>query len=117
MSPANSDRIWALIENEKGGVFRSDDGGKKWQKINENRSLRQRAWYYSRIYADTQDEDKVYVVNVNYHQSKDGGKTWSKAVKVNQDDSRRHQYGMWFDIADGELWVMDTETGDFSVVS
>ncbi len=76
VSPVNSDRVWAIIEAEKGGVFRSNDGGKTWTKTNEERKLRQRAWYYTRIYADTQDEDKVYVMNVRYHQSKDGGKTF-----------------------------------------
>ncbi|MCC6459107.1 MAG: glycosyl hydrolase [Saprospiraceae bacterium] len=77
VSPANPLRVWAIVEAENGGVFRSDDGGKKWSKINEDRNLRQRAWYYTRIYADTKDEDKVYVVNVAYHVSKDGGKTFS----------------------------------------
>ncbi|MDG2244797.1 MAG: glycosyl hydrolase [Flavobacteriales bacterium] len=76
VSPANPDRVWAIIENEKGGVYRSDDGGKKWELVNSDRSLRQRAWYYSRIYADTKDENKVYVMNVAYHVSKDGGKTF-----------------------------------------
>ncbi|HFA49409.1 MAG TPA: glycosyl hydrolase, partial [Bacteroidetes bacterium] len=76
VSPVNSERVWAIIENEKGGLFRSEDGGKKWKKINDSRSLRQRAWYYSRIYADPQDEDVVYVMNVRYHKSKDGGKTF-----------------------------------------
>ena len=74
VSPQNSDRIWAIIENKEGGVYRSDDAGETWQKLNDERSLRQRAWYYTRIYADTEDEDKVYVVNVRYHRSKDGGK-------------------------------------------
>ncbi|MBL7775431.1 MAG: glycosyl hydrolase, partial [Saprospiraceae bacterium] len=77
VSPANPQRVWAIVEAENGGVFRSDDGGKKWSKLNDDRSLRQRAWYYTRIYADTRDEDKVYVVNVAYHVSKDGGKTFS----------------------------------------
>ena len=77
VSPANSERVWAIIEAAEGGVFRSDDGGLTWQKTNDERKLRQRAWYYTRIYADTQDEDKVYVMNVRYHQSKDGGKTFS----------------------------------------
>lgn len=77
ISPLNSDRIWAIIENENGGVFRSDDGGENWNKVNDSRDLRQRAWYYSRIYADTKDEDIVYVVNVRYHKSKDGGKTFT----------------------------------------
>jgi photosystem II stability/assembly factor-like uncharacterized protein len=76
VSPVNSNRIYAIIENENGGVYRSDDGGKIWKKMNEDRNLRQRAWYYSRIYADTKEEDVVYVMNVAYHRSKDGGKTF-----------------------------------------
>lgn len=76
-SPVRPDRVWAIVESQTGGVFRSDDGGKKWTKLNEDRSLRQRAWYYTRIYADTKDEDVVYVVNVQYHKSKDGGKTFT----------------------------------------
>ncbi len=76
VSPVNSDRVWTIIEAAEGGVFRSDDGGKTWTKTNDERKLRQRAWYYSRIYADSQDEDRVYVMNVRYHQSKDGGKSF-----------------------------------------
>ena len=76
VSPVNPNRVWAIIENEKGGVFRSEDGGETWAKINEDRNLRQRAWYYTRIYADTQDEDMVYVMNVQFWRSKDGGKTF-----------------------------------------
>lgn len=77
VSPVNPDRVWAIIENENGGVFRSEDGGKKWEKVNSDRSLRQRAWYYSKIIADPQNEDRVYVMNVAYHVSNDGGKTFS----------------------------------------
>ncbi|MEM1336499.1 MAG: glycosyl hydrolase [Bacteroidota bacterium] len=77
VSPVDSNRVWAIIEAEDGGVFRSDDAGKNWKKINENRALRQRAWYYSRIYADTQNKDKVYVMNVSYGVSTDGGKTFT----------------------------------------
>ena len=58
-------------------MSRSDDGGETWQKINEDRNLRQRAWYYTRIYADTQNEDIVYVLNVQFWRSKDGGKTYT----------------------------------------
>ena len=76
VSPVNSNRVYAIIENENGGVYRSDDAGKTWRKMNDDRALRQRAWYYTRIYADTKDEDIVYVVNVSYHRSKDGGRTF-----------------------------------------
>ncbi|MFV8225264.1 VPS10 domain-containing protein [Christiangramia aquimixticola] len=80
VSPANSERVWAIVENkEKGGVYRSNDAGETWELINEDRSLRQRAWYYTRIYADPHDQDKVYVLNVNYHKSTDGGKTYTSA--------------------------------------
>jgi len=77
VSPVNPDRVWAIIEAEDGGVFRSDNGGKTWTRVNEQRMLRQRAWYYSRIYADTAKLDTVYVLNVGFHRSDDGGKTYT----------------------------------------
>ncbi|MBK6901887.1 MAG: glycosyl hydrolase [Saprospirales bacterium] len=77
VSPANPNRVWAMIEAPEGGLFRSDDAGKTWSRLNSDRSLRQRAWYYTRIYADPKDADIVYVLNVNYHRSTDGGRTFS----------------------------------------
>jgi len=76
VSPVNSDIVYAIIENKEGGVYKSIDAGKTWKRVNKERKLRQRAWYYSRIYADTKDKDIVYVVNVQYHKSTDGGKTF-----------------------------------------
>ena len=78
VSPKNAQRVWAIVENkEKGGLYRSDDGGKKWSMVNSERKLRQRAWYYTRVYADTENEDVVYVLNVRYHKSTDGGKSFN----------------------------------------
>ncbi|HEV7397439.1 MAG TPA: hypothetical protein VGN86_13080, partial [Pyrinomonadaceae bacterium] len=77
VSPVNSERLWAIVEAEDGGVFRSDNGGKNWTRINEERRLRQRAWYYSRIYADPKNVDTVYVLNTGFYKSNDGGKTFS----------------------------------------
>ncbi|MCR9296199.1 MAG: glycosyl hydrolase [bacterium] len=76
VSPVNSDRIWAIVEAEQGGVFRSDNGGDSWTRVNQERKLRQRAWYYTRIYAGTQNIDEVYVLNVGFHRSGDGGRTF-----------------------------------------
>jgi hypothetical protein len=55
VSGADSNRVYALVENENGGVFRSDDGGETWTKTNDDRRLRQRAFYYTHIYADPKD--------------------------------------------------------------
>ena len=77
VSPANPERLWAIVEAEDGGVFRSDNGGKTWTKTNEERKLRQRAWYYSHIYADTQNADVVYVLNTGFYKSNDAGKTFN----------------------------------------
>jgi len=76
VSPVNSDIVYALIENKKGGIYKSFDAGKTWKLINSERKLRQRAWYYTRLYADTQDENILYVLNVRYHKSTDGGKSF-----------------------------------------
>ncbi len=78
VSSANSNRLYAMVENEKsGGLYTSINGGSKWKKVNSERKLRQRAWYYTRLYADTKDENTVYVLNVNYHKSTNGGRSFS----------------------------------------
>jgi len=78
VSPVMHDRIWAIVEAAEGGLFRSDDGGTHWQKVSGDRSIRQRAWYYSRIYADPANPEKVYVLNVSFQVSTDGGKTFKR---------------------------------------
>ena len=86
ISPSNPQNVYAIVEAEEGGVFRSRDGGETWEKTNESRDLRQRAWYYTRIYADPKDEDTVYVVNVRFHKSKDGGKSFTTIATPHGDN-------------------------------
>ncbi|MEM9674168.1 MAG: glycosyl hydrolase [Bacteroidota bacterium] len=106
VSPVNSERVYAIVEAENGGVFRSDDAGATWTKTNEDRNLRQRAWYYSRIYADTQDEDIVYVMNVDYHKSKDGGKTF-EAYRAPHGD----HHDLWIAPEDNQRMVIGDDGG------
>ena len=77
VSPANPERVWAIVEAEDGGVFRSDNAGRTWTKVNEERRLRQRAWYYTRIYADPKNADTMYVLNTGFYRSNDGGRTYT----------------------------------------
>ena len=77
VSPANPNRLWAIVEAEDGGVFRSDDAGKTWRRTNEERRLRQRAWYYTHIYADPKNPEAVYVLNTGFYRSLDGGRTFT----------------------------------------
>ncbi|MBI1767690.1 MAG: glycosyl hydrolase [Bacteroidetes bacterium] len=106
VSPVNSNRVYAIIENDNGGVYRSDDGGEKWTKMNDDRNLRQRAWYYSKIYADTKDEDIVYVLNVSYHKSKDGGKTF-KSMNANHGD----HHDLWIAPEDNQRMIIADDGG------
>ncbi len=105
-SPVQKDRVWAIIEAEEGGVFRSDDGGENWIKTNDSRALRQRAWYYTRIYADTRDENTVYVMNVSYHKSTDGGKTF----KANRAPHGDH-HDLWIAPEDPQRMIIGDDGG------
>ncbi|MBX2964487.1 MAG: glycosyl hydrolase [Cyclobacteriaceae bacterium] len=106
VSPVNSNKVYAIIENENGGVYRSDDAGQTWRKTNDDRNLRQRAWYYTRIYADTKDEDMVYVVNVSYHRSKDGGRTFQSFNAPHGD-----HHDLWIAPEDNQRMVIADDGG------
>ena len=93
VSPANPQRVWAIVEANEGGVFRSDDGGATWEKVNDERKLRQRAFYYSRIYADPKDPNTVYGLNVDFWKSTDGGKTFDIEIEVPHGDN----HDLWID--------------------
>lgn len=106
VSAADPRRVYAIIEADEGGVFRSDDGGETWARINSERKLRQRAWYYSRIFADPQDADMVYVVNVQFFRSKDGGKTYDSISTPHGD-----HHDLWLDPTDSRRMIVADDGG------
>ena len=76
VAPSDGRRVYALIEAEKGGLFRSDDGGESWSLTTGDRRLRQRAWYYTTLTVNPANPDEVWAPNVPLLKSVDGGKTF-----------------------------------------
>ncbi len=86
VSGVDANRVYAIIEAADGGLFSTDDGGLNWTRVSEDRNIRQRAFYYTRVYADPKSRDTVYVLNVQFHTSTDGGKTF-KPIRVPHGDN------------------------------
>ncbi len=91
-SAAQPGRVFAIVEAEDGAVFRSDDYGDTWQRGSEDRNLRQRAWYYHHIFADPNDADTVWVLNVEAWKSSDAGRSF-EVVAVPHGDN----HDLWID--------------------
>jgi len=107
VSGGNSNRVWANIEADSGGVFRSDDAGATWQRTNNDRNLRQRAWYYTKIHADSKDTNVVYVNNVSFMKSTDGGKTFRTVRGMYHGDS----HDLWVDPKNNQRMIESDDGG------
>ena len=110
VSPANSKRVWAQIQTnaeEDGGLYRSDDSGKSWQKINSHHKLRQRGWYYSHITADPKDENTIYASNTGFYKSIDGGKTFSERIRTPHGDN----HGVWINPNNTDIMINCNDGG------
>jgi photosystem II stability/assembly factor-like uncharacterized protein len=106
ISPANHDRVWAMIEADDGGLYRSDDAGRSWKRVNEERNLRQRAWYYTHVVADPKDADAVYVLNVQFMRSTDGGRTFKRVGTPHGDN-----HDLWIDPDDAQRMIQSNDGG------
>jgi photosystem II stability/assembly factor-like uncharacterized protein len=93
VSGANSNRVYALIEHDSGGLYKSDDAGASWALVNANRDIRQRAFYYTHVFADPKDQDVVYMQNTSMFRSKDGGKTTTNIGNGTHGD----MHDLWID--------------------
>ena len=109
-SPANSSRLWAMIQaqkEEEGGLYRSDDGGKSWNRINRDHKLRQRGWYYSHINADPVNENIIYASNTGFYKSVDGGKTFDERLYTQHGDN----HGVWINPNDNKIMINCNDGG------
>jgi photosystem II stability/assembly factor-like uncharacterized protein len=108
VSGARPDRVWVLVEHEpEGGVYRSDDGGGTFERVNDERKLRQRGFYYTRIYADPQDEDVVYALNTGLYRSEDGGESFETAIGVPHGDN----HDLWIAPSDPDRMINSNDGG------
>ncbi|MBO6517625.1 MAG: glycosyl hydrolase [Bacteroidia bacterium] len=107
VSPVQKNLVFAMIENKSGGgLYRSADGGKNWELVNREGKIRQRAWYFSRVYCDTKEPNTVYVMNVRFQKSVDGGKTF-KAIQTPHVD----HHDLWIDPNDNQRMITANDGG------
>ncbi len=106
ISAADPDRIFALVESEKGGLLKSEDGGETWSNVSTDANIRQRAWYFNKIYSDPKNADIVYALNVNMYKSADGGKT-SKEINTPHGD----HHDLWIDPENSERMIIADDGG------
>ena len=106
VSDADSKRVYAIVENENGGVFSSDDAGASWTKVSEDRRLRQRAFYYTHIFADPKNRDTIYVLNTGFYKSIDGGKTYRQLRPRHGDN-----HDLWIDPNDPQRMINSNDGG------
>ena len=106
VSGADSNRLFAIIEAKDGGIFMSDDAGASWKMVNEDRRIRQRAFYYSRIYADPAAKDTFYILNVALFRSTDAGKTL-RPIQVPHSDN----HDMWIAANDPKRMINANDGG------
>jgi len=106
VSRADSNRVWVLLEHDNGGLFMSDDAGTSWTLVNDDRNIRQRAFYYSRVYADPREKDTVWMLNVNMYRSTDAGKTL-QSVRAPHGD----YHDLWIDPDDSAHLVNGNDGG------
>jgi photosystem II stability/assembly factor-like uncharacterized protein len=106
VSPADPDRVWALVEAQDGGLFRSDDRGDTWVRMSDETRIWQRSWYFMHIFADPQDRETVWVLNVQAWKSTDGGRLFQPFPTPFED-----QHDLWIDPRDPRRMIEGNDGG------
>ena len=106
-SPARSGRVWALVESDAApGLYRSDDFGETWTLASARQNLRYRPWYYMHVFADSQDEDTVYVNNLRMWKSTDAGAHFDQVPTPHGDN-----HDLWIDPRDNRRMIQGNDGG------
>ena len=106
VSGAKAGRVYAQIEAENAGVFRTDDYGESWTQVNSDLDIGRRPWYYMHIYADPQDPETAYICNLQFLKSVDGGKTWTQIPTPHGDN-----HDLWIDPKDPNRMIEGNDGG------
>ncbi len=106
IAPSNTEKIYAIIESKTGGLFVSNDAGDSWTKQNDESKIRQRGWYFNKVFVDPQNENLIYVCNVEFYKSADGGKSFQSVGTPHGD-----HHNMWIDPEDGKRMIIADDGG------
>jgi photosystem II stability/assembly factor-like uncharacterized protein len=106
VSGADSDRVWANVEAEEGGLYMSDDGGLTWALVNAHRDIWQRAFYFQRIQADPVDRNTIYILNFRLMKSTDAGRTLETVRETHAD-----HHDLWIDPANPRRMIDGNDGG------
>jgi len=106
VSASDPDKVFAMIENAAGGLYLSKDRGETWARLNGDNDIKQRAWYFNRVYVDPKNDNIVYCLNVEVERSLDGGQTFSVLPSAHGDN-----HDLWIDPQDGKRLILADDGG------
>ena len=105
--------IYALVEAKKNALYKSEDGGFKWKKVNDKSDIGNRPFYYSEIYVDPQNENRVYSVYTYINVSEDGGKNFKQLMPAYGADNGVHpdHHAWWIHPTNGNFMIDGNDGG------